>query len=78
MHAVLARRTHAVPAVWTAEARLAQAAAVDVVAASAVGALAHAFAVLTVSACSALLIAPEGSGTEGWINTWNHWSRVLL
>lgn len=58
VHAVFAGWTHPVPAVWAAEARLAEAGPVDVVAAT-VGALAHAFAVLTVAACGALLVAPE-------------------
>lgn len=64
VHAVFARCTHPVPAVWTTEARLTQAASIDVVAACTVSAVAHTFAVLTVSACSALLIAPEDSNTE--------------
>lgn len=64
VHAVFAGWTHPVPAVRAAEARLAEAGPVDVVAAT-VGALAHAFAVLTVAACSALLVAPEdGDGAE--------------
>lgn len=64
VHAVFPGRTHPVPAVRPAEARLAEAGAVDVVAAT-VGALAHAFAVLTVAARGALLVAPEdGDGGE--------------
>lgn len=60
VHAVLARRTHPVAAVRPAEARLTQTRPVDVVAA-AVGALAHALAVLAVRARRALLVAPEHS-----------------
>lgn len=60
VHAVLAGRTHPVAAVRPAEARLTQTRPVDVVAA-AVGALAHALAVLAVRARRALLVAPEHS-----------------
>lgn len=60
VHAVLPRQTHPVATVWSAEARLTQTRPVDVVAA-AVGALAHALAVLAVGARRALLIAPEHS-----------------
>lgn len=68
VHAVFARCAHPVPAVWPAEARLAQAASVDVVAARAVGTVAHTFTVLTIGACSTLLVTPEGSSTEGYID----------
>lgn len=65
VHAVFTGRTHPVPAVWPAEARLAQAASVDVVAACTVRTVTHTFTVLTVRACSTLLIAPEGRNTGG-------------
>lgn len=71
VHAVFARETHPVPAVWTAEARLTKAASVDVVAACAVSTVAHAFAVLAVGACSALLVAPEDSNESVNMHT-NH------
>lgn len=66
VHAVFARRTHPLPAVWAAKPGLTQAAAVDVEAASAVSAVTHTFTVLTVGACSTLLITPatrEAFGT---------------
>lgn len=43
---------------WAAEARLAQAASIDVVAACTISTVTHTFAVLTVSPCSTLFIAP--------------------
>lgn len=64
VHAVVPGATHPVPALRPAEARLAQAAAVDVVAAGAVGAVTHAFAVLTVRPCSALLVTPERTDAQ--------------
>lgn len=67
VHAVFTGRTHPVPAVWPAEARLAQAASVDVVAARTVRTVTHTFTVLTVRACSTLLIAPEGRNTGGGV-----------
>lgn len=61
VHAVFARCTHPVPAVWTTEARLAEAASIDVVAACAVSTVTHTFTVLTIRACSTLLITPVTS-----------------
>lgn len=60
VHAVLARRTHPVATVRSAEARLTQTRPIDVVAA-AIGALAHALAVLAVRTRRTLLVAPEHS-----------------
>ena len=56
--AVGAVRTHPLPAVWSTEARLAQTASVDVVAARSVGAVTHAFTVLPIAADRTLLTAP--------------------
>lgn len=64
VHAVLARRTHPVATVWPTKAWFTQTRPVDVIAA-AVGALAHALAVLAVRACRALLVAPEHSEYGG-------------
>lgn len=61
VHAVFAVCAHPLSAVWATEARLAQTASVDVVAAGAVSAVTHAFTVLAVSAHSTLLITPEGA-----------------
>lgn len=63
VHAIFAQCTHPVPAVWPTEARLAQAASIDVVAACTISTVAHTFTVLAVSACSTLLIAPVTSET---------------
>lgn len=61
VHAVFAGCTHPVPAVRTAETRLAEAASIDVVAACAVSTVTHTFTVLTISARSTLLITPVTS-----------------
>lgn len=63
VHAIFALCTHPVPAVWPTEARLAQTASIDVVAPCTVSTVAHTFTVLPISACSALLIAPEDRNT---------------
>lgn len=78
VHAVLSRRAHPVSAVRPAEARLAQAAAVDVVAARPVGAVAHALAVLTVGARSALLVAPEQRNSGRWVRGCSQSSGLVL
>lgn len=64
VEAVAARLAHPVPAVWAAEARLAEAAPVDVVAPGAVGAVALAFTVLAVGAGGAFLGTPEDAGRK--------------
>lgn len=58
VHAVVFGFAHPALALRPAEARLTQAAPVNVEAAGAVGAVAHPFAVLTVGSSSALLITP--------------------
>lgn len=61
VHAIYAVWAHPVPAVRTAEARLAQTGSIDVVAARTVSTVAHAFAVLSVTTCSTLLLTPVTS-----------------
>lgn len=58
VHAIYAVWAHPVPAVRTAEARLAQTGSIDVVAARTVSTVAHAFTVLSVTTCSTLLLTP--------------------
>lgn len=73
VHAIFARCAHPVPAVGTTEARLAQAASINVVAACTISTVAHTFAVLTISACSTLLIAPVTSETFSTLALSSFW-----
>lgn len=68
VHAIFARLAHPVPAVWTTEARLTETASINVVAACTISTVTHTFAVLTIGACSTVLVTPEGRTQKGiWI-----------
>lgn len=68
VHAIFARLAHPVPAVWTTEARLTETASINVVAACTISTVTHTFTVLTIGACSTVLVTPEGRTQKSiWI-----------